>query len=104
MSDEKWLSFVVEQLLSNAVKYTAEGSISLRVTENELRIEDTGAGIAPEDLPRILDRGYTGTNGRRDKRASGIGLYLCRRICDKLGLALRCESVLGEGTAMIIEM
>lgn len=70
----------------------------------KLRIRDTGAGIPPEDLPRIFEKGYTGANGRRDKRASGIGLYLCRRICDKLGLGLRCESVLHEGTSMVIEL
>ena len=78
--------------------------MTVSVTEHELCIRDTGAGIAPEDLPLIFDKGYTGYNGRRDNRASGIGLYLCRRVCDKLGLGLRCESVLGEGTAMIIEM
>lgn len=104
ITDEKWLSFVVEQLLSNAVKYTRQGSVTILVTDTELRIEDTGVGIAPEDLPRIFDKGYTGYNGRRDKRASGIGLFLCKRVCDKLGLKLRCESVLDVGTSMIIEL
>ena len=104
VSDEKWLSFVVEQLLSNAVKYTHQGGITVRVTEAELRIEDTGIGIAPEDMPRIFEQGYTGYNGRRDRRASGIGLYLCKRVCDALGMTLRCESVLNEGTAMILTL
>lgn len=104
VTDEKWLSFVVEQLLSNAVKYTTEGGVTIRVSDNALRIEDTGMGIAPEDLPRVFEKGYTGYNGRKDKRASGIGLYLCKRVCDRLGLTLRCESVLNEGTNMIIEI
>ena len=104
VTDEKWLSFVVEQLLSNAVKYTTRGGVTIRVSDNALRIEDTGMGIAPEDLPRVFDRGYTGYNGRKDKRASGIGLYLCKRVCDKLGLKLRCESVINVGTSMILEL
>ncbi len=104
VSDEKWLSFVVEQLLSNAVKYTQQGGISISLSGNELCIADTGMGIAPEDVPRIFDRGYTGYNGRKDKRASGIGLYLCKRVCAKLGMSLRCESTLGVGTKMYISL
>ena len=104
VTDEKWLSFVVGQLLSNAVKYTTAGGVTVRVSDNALRIEDTGMGIAPEDLPRVFDKGYTGYNGRKDKRASGIGLYLCKRVCDRLGLTLRCEYVLNVGTCMILEM
>ena len=67
--------FVIEQLLSNALKYTKEGSISVFMEKDILYIKDTGIGIAKEDLPRIFEKGYTGYNGRRDKRASGIGLY-----------------------------
>ncbi|MCQ2418646.1 MAG: sensor histidine kinase [Clostridia bacterium] len=103
LTDEKWLSFVVEQVLSNAVKYTQTGSIRI-FTEagNTLCISDTGIGIAPEDLPRIFENGYTGFNGREDKRASGIGLYLCKRICDNLGHSIRAESELGKGTTVRI--
>lgn len=104
VSDEKWLQFVVEQLLSNAVKYTSGGGISVFLTADTLVIEDTGIGIAPEDLPRIFEKGYTGYNGRKDKRASGIGLYLCKRVCERLGIGLRCESRVGEGTKMLLEL
>ena len=104
LTDEKWLAFVIDQLLMNAVKYTPAGGV-IRVSAGEgpsLRIEDTGIGIAAEDLPRIFERGFTGHNGRQDKRASGIGLYLCRRICDNLGHTLRCESEVGRGTRFTI--
>ena len=104
LTDEKWLAFVVDQLLMNAVKYTPAGGV-IRVSASEgpvLCIEDTGIGIAAEDLPRIFERGFTGHNGRQDKRASGIGLYLCRRICDNLGHTLRCESEVGRGTRFFI--
>lgn len=102
LTDEKWLSFVVEQVLSNAVKYTSVGSISIKCDGDRLVISDTGIGIAAEDLPRIFDKGYTGFNGRADRKASGIGLYLCRRICDNLGHSIKAESVPGHGTTIII--
>lgn len=105
LTDEKWLSFVVEQILSNAVKYTSTGSVSVSLeAPKTLCIRDTGMGIAAEDLPRIFENGYTGFNGRTDKRASGIGLYLCKRICDKLGHGIRVESEAGVGTAVHVEM
>lgn len=104
VTDEKWLVFVLEQLLSNALKYTKSGSITISLEEPKtLCIRDTGIGIAPEDLPRIFEKGYTGYNGRSDKRASGIGLYLCRRILERLGHALTAESVPGQGTAIRID-
>ncbi|MGN0658513.1 MAG: sensor histidine kinase [Emergencia sp.] len=106
VSDEKWLAFVVGQILSNALKYTpAGGDISVYMDpeeENTLVIEDTGIGIQPEDLPRVFDRGYTGYNGRTDKKSTGIGLYLCRRICRKLGHSLRIESEVEKGTRVKI--
>lgn len=106
VTDEKWLSFVIEQVLSNALKYTPSGG-SIRITlepEKTLRIRDTGIGIAPEDLPRVFEKGYTGFNGRTDMRASGIGLYLCRRICDRLGHGISVTSELGKGTAVDIDL
>lgn len=105
VTDEKWLAFVIEQVLSNAVKYTKAGSISIFADESgSLCIKDTGIGIAVEDLPRIFENGYTGFNGRADKKASGIGLYLCRRICDDLNHGISAESEIGEGTTIKIDM
>lgn len=103
VTDEKWLSFVIEQILSNAVKYTFSGSVSVYMEENSLCIKDTGIGIAADDLPRIFENGFTGFNGRYDKRSSGIGLYLCRRICENLGHGLTAVSAEGEGTLMKID-
>jgi len=105
ITDEKWLSFVLEQILSNALKYTNEGGISIYMLPNKLLcIEDTGIGIAPEDLPRVFENGYTGFNGRTDKSASGIGLYLCRRICTCLGHGISIESECGRGTRVYIDL
>ena len=105
LSDDKWLSFVIEQVLSNAVKYTKNGGIKVYMDEpGILCIEDTGIGISAEDLPRIFENGYTGFNGREDKRASGIGLYLCKRICDNLGHKIYAESEPGVGTKIRIDM
>lgn len=105
ISDEKWLSFVIEQIISNAVKYTKDGGIRIYMGEpGILCIEDTGIGISAEDLPRIFENGYTGFNGREDKRASGIGLYLCKRICDNLGHKIGAESVPGKGTKISLDL
>lgn len=93
LTDEKWLLFVIEQVISNAVKYTPSGEVKIYCEEPlTLCIRDTGIGIAPEDIPRIFEKGYTGCNGRLDKKASGIGLYLCRRICRRLGHEITAES------------
>lgn len=100
LTDEKWLAFVVEQLLSNALKYTKTGGIHIYMEAGTLCIADTGIGIAPEDLPRIFEKGYTGINGRTDKTASGIGLYLCRRICKNLGIEISAASQVGKGTVL----
>ncbi len=105
ITDEKWLSFVLEQLLSNALKYTPSGRITIRLEEpSVLLIEDTGIGIAPEDLPRIFEQGFTGHNGRSDKRASGLGLYLCRRVCKNLGHAISVGSEPGKGTVVKLDL
>lgn len=103
LTDEKWLSFVVEQILSNALKYTNSGSITVEMeTPMTLCIRDTGIGIAPEDHPRVFEKSYTGYNGRRDKKASGIGLYLCKQICSNLGHKISIQSSLDSGTAVRI--
>ena len=104
VTDEKWLSFVVEQLLSNALKYTPQGGVSIYMEGESLCIRDTGIGIAPEDLPRIFERGYTGCNGRADKKATGLGLYLCRRICANLGHSISAESAPGAGTLVRLDL
>ena len=85
LTDEKWLLFVIEQVISNSLKYTRSGTVRIYLDGEDLCIRDTGIGIAQEDLPRVFEKGYTGCNGRTDKKASGIGLYLCRRICAALG-------------------
>ena len=105
ITDSKWLSFIIEQVISNAVKYTSEGYVRIYMSEpGILCIEDTGVGISEEDLPRIFENGYTGFNGREDKRASGIGLYLCKRISDNLGHKMYAESKVGEGTKIFLDM
>ncbi|WP_243110031.1 ATP-binding protein [Clostridium sp. E02] len=119
VSDEKWLGFVIEQILSNCIKYTAKGSISIdyidsnhntqindklkhayEITSSDsvLCISDTGIGIKEEDLPRIFEKGFTGYNGRMDKKSTGIGLYLCKQVIIKLGFDIRVTSEVGKGT------
>jgi len=132
LTDEKWFSFVLEQVLSNALKYTKEGGIKIFardisgahetamdsdnidnsdlykeiISSNgiEIVIRDTGVGIKSEDLPRVFEKGYTGYNGRIDKKASGLGLYMCKGVCDKLGHKIRIESKEGRGTDVIISV
>ena len=111
LTDEKWLVFVLEQLISNSLKYTPKGTIHISAHQEThtntpksiLIIEDTGIGIAPEDLPRIFERGFTGYNGRMDKKASGLGLYLCKTILKRLGHKITITSVLNKGTKVILE-
>ncbi|SHK14746.1 sensor histidine kinase [Desulforamulus aeronauticus] len=101
LTDEKWLLFVIEQILSNALKYTREGKISIymeRGSAKTLVIADTGIGIAGEDLPRVFEKGFTGYNGRRHKKSTGIGLYLCKRILTKLSHTIVIEAESGKGT------
>ena len=102
LTDEKWLSFVIEQLFSNSLKYTPSGKISIYAEGERLFIKDTGIGIRPEDLPRVCEKGYTGVCGRADKRSTGIGLYLCKSILSRLGHSLEIISAVGEGTTVII--
>lgn len=105
-TDEKWLTVLIEQLISNALKYTRSGSIRIafdRAT-HELSIQDTGIGIQPDDLPRIFSRGYSGHNGRLHEKSTGLGLFLGKRIADRLGHALLAESEVGVGTIMKIRI
>ena len=104
VTDAKWLSFVLEQLLSNALKYTRTGGVRIFTpAPARLSIADSGIGISPEDLPRIFERGYTGGSGRADAHSSGIGLYLCRRVCDLLGIGLTATSTVGVGTTVTLD-
>lgn len=107
LTDEKWMLFVIEQLLSNALKYTSKGQISIYMETGEkpvLVIEDTGIGIQQEDLPRIFEKGFTGYNGRQDKKATGIGLYLCQTVCSKLNHQITIESKEGSGTKVRLNL
>ena len=105
ITDEKWLGFVVEQVLSNALKYTPQGSVSIYMEpDGVLCIRDTGIGIAPEDLPRVFEKGYTGYNGRSHRKASGLGLYLCREILTRLGHSVSAESQVDHGTTIRIDL
>ena len=103
ISDKKWLSFAFEQILGNSVKYSsASGEITIETCENKLVIEDKGIGIKEEDLPRIFEKGFTGFNGRYEKKSSGLGLYLCKKTLDKLGHHIEISSKVGEGTRIEI--
>ncbi len=105
LTDEKWFCFLVEQLLSNAIKYTVAGTVQIRLeTGNILAIQDTGIGIAPEDIPRIFEKGFTGYNGRAGEKSTGIGLFLCKKCADKLGYRLWIESKVGVGTTCFIDV
>lgn len=107
LSDGKWLQNLLEQILSNSLKYTASGTISIyqdRRTEGVLVVEDTGAGIRPEDLPKIFNKGYSGFNGRLHEKSTGLGLFLSKKICERLGHRIEIESEPGKGTRVIIDL
>lgn len=107
LTDAKWLGFVIGQVLSNALKYTREGGISIYMAENQpqtLVIEDTGIGVRKEDLPRVFEKGFTGCNGRGGERSTGIGLYLCAKIMKKLGHGISMESQPGKGTKVYLSL
>lgn len=107
ITDEKWTCFVIEQILTNAIKYTPEGGcISLYMDDKNsscLVVRDTGIGILPQDLPRIFEWGYTGYNGRIKKHSTGIGLFLCRQVTDLLGHTISIESVIQVGTTVFLD-
>lgn len=106
-TDEKWMTFILGQLIQNSAKYAqgegAEIVFTGRLVDEglanecvELEVRDNGCGVSESDLPRVFDRGFTGANGRSGKRATGIGLYLVGRLCDKMGLGVRADSKTGE--------
>ena len=106
ISDSKWLAFVLDQILSNALKYTKKGGICISAKEQDkkvyLMIQDTGIGIAKEDLPRIFEKAFTGFNGHVDHKATGIGLYLSKQILDRLGHRIKITSQVGKGTCVTL--
>lgn len=102
VTDEKWFIFVLEQIISNALKYIKKGQISIYMKEKSLVIEDTGIGIPAEDLPRIFEKGFTGYNSRENKKSTGIGLYLCKNIMDKLQWNITVDSEVGSGTKIYL--
>ena len=106
LTDSKWLLVVITQVLTNALKYTPPGGhITIRQTKpGVLTVEDTGIGIRPEDQARVFDRGFTGQTGRGQEKSTGIGLYLCKRICDELGHGIALTSQVGEGTRVTLDL
>lgn len=104
VTDRKWFACILEQLLSNAIKYTPEGSITIRLEGDCLHISDTGIGIAPEDLPRIFEKGYTGENGHLERTSSGLGLYLAGKAAALLHIPITVESGLGQGTTFTLHL
>lgn len=107
LTDAKWLGFVIGQILSNSLKYTNKGKIAIYMSADRrhtLVIEDTGIGIAGQDIPRVFEKGFTGHNGRADNRSTGIGLYLCAKIMRKLNHEISIESRPGEGTKVYLAL
>ena len=104
VTDQKWLVFILDQLLSNAVKYTSAGTVTVAFQDGLLTVSDTGCGIAPEDLPRIFEKGYTGMNGRLGQKSSGLGLYLAKKAAELLSVPLIAESTTGAGSAFTLDL
>ena len=107
-SDAKWVEFIVNQIIINAVKFSKSGSgevsIYSKVNENNiiLTIEDNGVGINEKDIDRVFEKGFTGDNGRKFGKSTGIGLYLCKKLCEKLGIGISLDSKENEGTKVNI--
>ena len=102
VTDKKWFLVILEQVLSNSLKYTKEGSIEIYFHEGSLYIKDTGLGIQNADLLRVFERGFSGYNGRLTQQSSGLGLYLSKKIADQLGHKIAIDSQVGQGTAVSI--
>ena len=108
-TDQKWIAFILNQILQNSLKYRRETGARIRIyTQKEKRgvrliVEDNGIGIKAEELPRIFEKNFTGTNGRNHERSTGMGLYLCGKLCAKLGIGIRAESEEHVGTKVVLE-
>lgn len=107
-SDNKWLEFILTQILTNSIKYRNPQEAWIRLSAERLdnavrlHVADNGVGIIDQELPRIFDKGFTGTNGRKNERATGMGLYICKKLCDKLGIGLEAQSTWGSGTLLTL--
>ena len=104
---KKWISFILNQLILNSVKYRGDAPVLRFETHRgknniTLILEDNGTGIPAEDLPRIFEKGFTGSNGRDHEKATGMGLYLCKKLCGRLGISLSAQSEYGKGTKMLL--
>lgn len=104
VTDPKWVGFILEQLLSNAVKYTPPGgTVTVQADGQALQVSDTGPGVSPSDLPRLFEKGYTGANGRAAGAvSSGLGLYLCARAAERMGCTLQARSTPGQGCTFVL--
>ena len=103
VTDKKWLLVVIEQIISNSLKYTKEGGLEIYMEGQELCIKDTGIGIKNSDVLRVFERGFSGYNGRLTQQSSGLGLYLSKKISEELGHQIRIESEVGTGTTVRIQ-
>lgn len=107
-SDAKWVEFIINQIIINAVKFSIanKGKVSIfsKINENNIvsTIEDNGVGISEKDIDRVFEKGFTGENGRKFGKSTGIGLYLCKKLCDKLGIGINLTSKEGLGTKVNI--
>lgn len=101
-TDAKWLTVAVEQIINNAVKYTESGGLRIEITDQQLRMTDSGIGILSSDLPRLFSHGFTGYNGRLDKKSSSLGLYLSKLVLDKLSCDITVTSKIDVGTTVTI--
>ena len=107
-SDGKWMEFIISQILDNSIKYSGEQNTSLEIYGSDetekvlLMIKDHGVGVSGEEVSRVFDKGFTGTNGRKYKKSTGIGLYLCKKLCKRLGHEILFSSVPGEGSTVTI--
>ncbi|EGU66704.1 ATPase/histidine kinase/DNA gyrase B/HSP90 domain protein [Streptococcus cristatus ATCC 51100] len=102
ITDRKWFVVILEQVLSNSLKYTSQGGIEIYFQEDTLYIKDSGLGIQDSDLLRVFERGFSGYNGRLTQQSSGLGLYLSKKIADELGHQISIASQVGQGTTVMI--
>lgn len=102
ITDKKWFVVILEQVLSNSLKYTSQGGIEIYFQEDTLYIKDSGLGIQDADLLRVFERGFSGYNGRLTQQSSGLGLYLSKKIADELGHQISIASQVGQGTTVMI--